>query len=198
MSKTSSPDKDNKTWPEEAKLLVGWNQDISETFHSRIYCVPETVVEAVSGVTETSLKPDQIPHHSARASDQSQDPTRNANVLTHLLTRWTLRPFPVKPGPAKDQKTHETNPAPAKEQTEVSVYIEYQFANPIYGAMSAAAAPKVAGYMIEAFEKRVKSLADEKGISTTEQRGDKGQGVGGTNQKVGASEGVLRPRGQSP
>lgn len=41
-------------------------------------------------------------------------------------------------------------------QTEVRLKIEYAFANPLYAALSAAAAPKVADKMIQAFEERVR------------------------------------------
>lgn len=47
-----------------------------------------------------------------------------------------------------------------REQTEVSLAIEFQFANPIYSTLSASAAPKVAEMMIRAFEERVKSVLE--------------------------------------
>lgn len=187
VTKTSSPDKDGNTWPEEAQLVVGFNSDISESFYSRIYCDPGRVVEAVSGTTETSLDPSKLSHHSARP-DPSSDPARNATVLTHLLTRWTLRPFPYKPGPlSSTEAPHEnSNPVPAREQCEVNLNIEFKFANPMYAALSSAAAPKVAEKMIDAFEKRVRHVLD-------------GPSMGGTDKKAGALEGVLRPRSsQSP
>jgi len=184
VTKTSSPDPSGKTWPEEAKLVVGYNNDVSETFWSRVYCQPEQIVEAVSGATETTLSPDAIAHHSQRAANGEEDPTRNGKVLTHLLTRWNLRPFPYKAGPINPgEKPQETqSPLPAKELTQVSLAIEYRFANPIYAGMSAAAAPKVADYMMTAFEKRVQQLLD--GPSTGE--------------KVGSHEGVSGNKGQEP
>ena len=163
ITKYSNPDSDGKRWPEEGRLTVGFNNDVSESFHSRIYCVPGSVIEAVSGETETSiLSADKIAHHNPRPEDHSQDPARNAQVLTHLLTRWTLRPFPFKPGPLSvGQNPQEQSAAhPAREQTEVNLAIEYRFANPVYGALSAAAAPKVADKMIAAFETRVKAVLD--------------------------------------
>jgi coenzyme Q-binding protein COQ10 len=58
-------------------------------------------------------------------------------------------------------KNHEeTNPVPGQEKTEVNLTIEYQFANPLYAALSSAAAPKVADKMIEAFENRVKAVLE--------------------------------------
>lgn len=119
-------------------------------------------MEAVSGKTDTELPAKDISHHSARPNNHNDDPTRNANVLTHLLTRWTLKPFHYKPGPvsvnANPQEAKAT--LPAREQTQVSLNIEYAFANPLYAALSAAAAPKVADKMIAAFEERVRKTMD--------------------------------------
>lgn len=75
-------------------------------------------------------------------------------ILTQLLTRWTVRDFPYKP------PTEESAGQPAKEHSQVSLTIEYQFSNPMYSAMSGAVADKVAGVMIEAFEGRVKAVLD--------------------------------------
>jgi coenzyme Q-binding protein COQ10 len=156
VTKTSKPAEDGKSYPEEAKLTIGFNNDVSEEFWSRVYCQPERVVEAVSGLTNTALSSEAISHHNARPSPD-QDPTRNESVLTHLSTTWTLRPFPYKPPPpSAGQKTD----GPGIETTDVNLVIEYQFANPVYGALSAAAAPKVAEKMIEAFENRVKAVAE--------------------------------------
>ena len=55
---------------------------------------------------------------------------------------------------------HETSPVPGQEKTEVSLSIEYEFANPMYAALSSAAAPRVTEKMIEAFEKRVKAVVE--------------------------------------
>lgn len=163
VTKRSNTAPDGKTYPEEAKLLIGFNNDVSEQFCSRIYCVPESVVEAVSGSTDTALKPEEVRHHSARPP-ANQDPARNETVLSHLLTRWALRPFPYKPPPASattpdsTHKNHEeTSAVPGQEKTEVNLTIDFQFANPVYAALSQAAAPKVAEKMIEAFEQRVRA-----------------------------------------
>lgn len=138
---------DGKQYPEEAKLLIGFNNDISEEFTSRVYCVPGRIVEAVSGRTDSTLSGEDIAHHSARAP-ADQDPSRRTNTMTHLLTRWTLRP-------------DKSSEAPDQQKTEVSLAIEFSFANPLYAALSATAAPKIADKMIDAFEKRVKAVAEE-------------------------------------
>lgn len=140
--KYSNPTEDGRRWPEEAKLLIGFNGDVSESFWSRVYCVPETIVETVAGSTETSLQADQIKHHNPRLP-AGQDPVRKGNVMKHLSTKWMLRPRHSPSG---------------QETTEIHLKIDYEFANPVYSALSAAASSRVADKMIEAFEKRVKAV----------------------------------------
>ncbi|POR33337.1 Coenzyme Q-binding protein coq10, mitochondrial [Tolypocladium paradoxum] len=62
-------------------------------------------------------------------------------VFRSLVTRWSLEP-----------RAH----GPAAPSTEVRLTIEYQFVNPLYAAVSAAVSDKVAGLMIEAFEKQAR------------------------------------------
>ncbi|WYZ38937.1 hypothetical protein EsH8_III_000851 [Colletotrichum jinshuiense] len=61
-------------------------------------------------------------------------------VFKSLVTQWQLRPLTSGTG------------------TEVDLVIRFQFANPLYSAVSAAVSEKVAGVMIQAFEKRVKAV----------------------------------------
>lgn len=169
VTKYSEPAKDGKKYPEEAKLIIGFNDSINEEFVSRVYCVPERVVEAVSGNMTSTLSGEQIAHHSPRPA-ADQDPSRKDTVMASLLTRWTLKPYPYKPPPTSathPESAHknvaETNPVPGQEKTEVNLAIEFQFSNPLYAALSGAAAPKVAEKMIEAFEHRVKEVMDGPG-----------------------------------
>lgn len=169
VTKNSNPTEDGKTYPEEAKLVVGFNGDIKEEFYSRIYCVPGRIVEAISGKTTTKLPADSIAHHNARPS-ADQDPSQDSKVMSQLLTRWTLKPYPYKPPPhdALHKSTYrknveETSDVPGQQKTEVNLTIEYQFSNPLYSALSQAAAPKVADKMIEAFEKRVRAVVEGPG-----------------------------------
>ncbi|KAM0558435.1 hypothetical protein ACHAPJ_004625 [Fusarium lateritium] len=59
-------------------------------------------------------------------------------VFRSLVTRWSVRSITGPPTP----------------RTEVHLAINFQFTNPLYGAVSAAVSDKIAGMMIEAFEKR--------------------------------------------
>ncbi|KAH0595175.1 hypothetical protein MHUMG1_06924 [Metarhizium humberi] len=68
----------------------------------------------------------------------SADAKAASAVFKSLVTRWHLRPICQHPLPS----------------TEVHLTIKYQFVSPLYAAVSAAVSDKVAGLMIEAFEKR--------------------------------------------
>ncbi len=73
--------------------------------------------------------------------------------------------------------------APPIERTDVSLEIRFQFANPVYAAMSQAVAGKVAGSMVEAFAKRAREVLGEPGNQKVQHRkgssreGDSARGV---------------------
>ncbi|KAK7532251.1 dehydrase and lipid transport-domain-containing protein [Phyllosticta citribraziliensis] len=158
VTQWSAPDAAlRKQWPHQATLVVGW-QGISESFHSRVYCVPERIVEAVSGNSQTTLDKDLIRHHLM--AGEAEPPLEGkgadgdeARLLTSLNTRWTVTPLAeaLEGAEAAERQV-------ASSQTKVTLSIEFAFANPLYSAMSAAVTPKVAGKMIEAFEQRVAKL----------------------------------------
>ncbi|KAL9096163.1 MAG: hypothetical protein Q9165_001686 [Trypethelium subeluteriae] len=174
--KDNSSEQKEVQWPEEATLTIGW-QNVRESFTSRVYCVPGRIVEAVSGETLTTLPEDEIQHHSHSTPDPSSNTSSGSSsngesgnsLLTHLRTRWTLRPYPYKPPPVPSLSSSAPSPKqparpedpttqPAREQTEVSLHLEYAFANPVYGGLSKAVAPRVAEMMVGAFEERVKGM----------------------------------------
>jgi len=148
-----------KKWPQEAELKVGW-AGYDETFRSKIFCVPGSVVEAVSGEARTTIPKDEIPHHAKALGSENAE--GNA-MFTSLLTTWSLREFPYKPPPpaGKHGALESSEGAASVPQTEVNLNIEIHFASPMYAALSKAAAPKVAGALIAAFEKRAKAVLGE-------------------------------------
>ncbi|KAH7318749.1 dehydrase and lipid transport-domain-containing protein [Stachybotrys elegans] len=81
-----------------------------------------------------------VPGESVEAVS-GDDATASSAVFKSLVTRWTVRPV----------TSNRPSSSPA---TEVHLSIKYQFVNPLYAAVSAAVSDKVAGLMIEAFEKR--------------------------------------------
>lgn len=151
VTKWSSPDTDGKRWPSEADLEVGWG-GYQEIFTSRLFCIPGSVVEALSGEAVTNLSRSDLSHHSTTINSS----TTTNNIFKSLSTRWVVKPFHSKP-PTIQNHTNMAEEQP-QDRTEVHLTIDFQFANPIYAALSKAVAPKVAGIMIEAFEVRANSL----------------------------------------
>jgi coenzyme Q-binding protein COQ10 len=142
ITKWSIPDSTyDRNWPSEAKIQVGYG-NLSESFTSRIFCVPGRIVESVGGGTETELPTADIQHHLAQGTRGADVERHGSGLLTHLRSRWTIEAL----GSGKE--------------TEVTLSLEYAFANPMYEMLSAGAAPKVAEMMIKAFEERVRSLLD--------------------------------------
>ncbi len=175
VTRWSDADKNGHRWPSEADLKVGWG-GYEETFTSRLFCVPGSVVEALSGDAVTDIPKANLSHHSATFNTPA---TANA-IFQSLSTRWTVKPFHYKPPsgqPQTDKTLH-----PARDQTEVHLTLNFQFSNPIYAALSKAVAPKVAGMMIEAFEVRARRLLDGPGSAIPEKHP--------LDEKFGAGENV--------
>ncbi|KAM4055935.1 polyketide cyclase / dehydrase and lipid transport [Hirsutella rhossiliensis] len=79
-----------------------------------------------------------VPGVSVEAlSRDDESASSSSSVFKSLVTRWSLNPV-----------------ASHQPSTEVHLSITYQFTSPIYAAVSAAVSDKVAGVMIEAFEKQ--------------------------------------------
>jgi len=158
VTEWSKPCEEGKKWPQKADLKVGWG-GFQETFTSSLYCVPNSVVEALSGDATTDLPKSSLQHHTNLTGTIQKD--SGNQIFTSLSTRWVVKPFHYKPPsgqPQTDKAVH-----PPRDQTEVHLTIQFQFANPVYGALSKAVTPKVAGMMIEAFEVRARKILDEPG-----------------------------------
>lgn len=122
VTQWSSEDSAGRRWPTQADLHVGWG-GFNEAFTSRLRCVPQISVEAVSGDPSGKGGPDA------------------SSVFKSLITRWSLQP-----------QKGTTSPS-----TVVDLSIRYQFVNPLYAAVSATVSDKIAGLMVEAFEKQAKA-----------------------------------------
>jgi coenzyme Q-binding protein COQ10 len=153
VTRWSLPDTNGRRWPAEAKLRVGWGS-FEETFTSKLFCVPDTVVEAIGNVEELPSG-----HNFEQYSPSFGLPSTPNNLFKILSTRWTVKPFlytpPLRPLQT-NMVTHLTG-----DQTEVHLMIKFQFSNPLYAALSKAVAPKVASIMIEAFQRRARELLDD-------------------------------------
>lgn len=140
----SAPDAETgRRWPSVGVLTSGFG-GLTESFTSRVYCVPGRVVESVGGDTKTSLPQDLIRHHLDGAEREARSETEGKEgLLTHLRSRWTVE-------------------AVGEKETRIELALEFAFANPIYAALSGGAAPKVADVMVRAFEERVRALLRER------------------------------------
>ena len=159
-------------WPARASLTIGFHEKISETFTSRVFCVPPVphkgragvgFIEAISGpeAPVPSFGADEDVSHYDLGSTSTGSEEVASGPLAFLRTRWTVASHPYKPAPPGAEETHAANLEPevrAKEMTDVSLVVEYRFQNPVYGLMGQAAGRQVAEKMIEAFEKRVKQI----------------------------------------
>ncbi|KAF2280692.1 uncharacterized protein EI97DRAFT_428797 [Westerdykella ornata] len=140
VTKWSAPDKTyNKRWPSEGKLEVGW-KGITESFTTRVFCIPGQVVESIGGSAVSSLPSHAIAHHTTE-QERRHAGEEEERLLSHLLSRWELTPL-------------------GQNAMKVTLALEFAFANPIYSALSAGAAPKVADIMVKAFEDRVREVVE--------------------------------------
>lgn len=134
----SAPDPTTgRTWPSIGVLTSGFGT-LTETFTSRVYCIPGRVVESVGGATQTALPRDLLRHHF-HPDTASVPAEASGALLTHLRNTWTVESL-------------------GHRQTRIQLSLEFQFANPMYAALSAAVAPKVADAMVKAFEERVRRV----------------------------------------
>jgi coenzyme Q-binding protein COQ10 len=136
----SAPDAlTGRSWPSIGILTSGFG-NLTESFTSRVYCVPGKVVESIGGDTSTSLSREEIQHHLVDSVDVKTPGTEG--LLTHLRSKWTVE-------------------AVGENKTRIELALEFAFANPFYAALSGGAAPKVAEAMVRAFEERVRVLMAE-------------------------------------
>jgi coenzyme Q-binding protein COQ10 len=133
-------------YPRTARLTVGW-AGYTESFTSRVFCAPDRIVEAVAGDAVTSIPRADLRHYlapgaaTARSVEEADVDDGTASLFRGLKTRWTLTPTSARTGGARDG-------------TVVDLHIEVRWASALYAALSAAAAPQVAGLMVDAFERR--------------------------------------------
>ena len=187
-SYSSTDSSTSRTWPRTADLKIGYGP-YDELFRSAVYCLPYTVLEAVAGDAEPTIPRSQLPHYYNADFSTSPDPEKssgNSAIFSSLLTRWTLREYPFKPAPpdGSSPQEGEANKQSASPRTEVNLHIEVQFASAVYSALSQAVAPKVAGMMVEAFEKRAREVLGKGHGVEEEMRSKSGLGVESAGETV--------------
>lgn len=135
-------------WPAAGELTVGWGP-VTESYLSRLYCIPGRVVEAVSGKGSPGISPAEakefgIDLDEAPPSTGLRRPS-SSGLFESLVTRWTL----TQQGEEADR---------SRPWTDIELSIRYQFSNPMYQVATASVANEMAGLMVNAFEKRAKEL----------------------------------------
>lgn len=161
------------------ELTVGYGP-YTEVFRSRVFCKPYSVLEAVAGDAETSIPRYELWHYFQRGADESgrgeekekaraamANHERAESLFTTLSTRWTFVQHTYGSSSGVDVAgsmggtsvaRQEQQHRPGQMSTEINLSIKVAFKSVMYAALSQAAAPKVAGFMIEAFEKRAREV----------------------------------------
>ena len=146
--------------PAQADLTVGWGP-FTQTYTSRVYCVPGSVVEAVSGAASTSIPPDtlraagyDLPDDAATGATGNKGADKMEGIFESLVTRWTVRP--IKPSSSSSSTAAAVEGG--GEWTEVTLSVTFQFANPALGFAVGQLADDKVTEMVEAFEGRARAL----------------------------------------
>lgn len=97
----------------------------------------------MGGEAETELRGVDVAHHFEGEGQGMQGRREKGEngLLTYLRSKWEV------------EEVREA-------QTRVSLVVEFSFANPVYAALSGGVAPKVAEYMVKAFETRVQEVLE--------------------------------------
>jgi len=142
ITQWSAPDAEfGRRWPSKATLVAGFG-GVREPFTSQVFCVPGRVVESVAGGAVTRLARGDVRHHCGEGEGEAEaERDKGEELLAHLRSTWTVE-------------------ARGDAETEVRLTVEFAFRNPVYAALSAGAAPKVAEYMVAAFQKRVEDVLE--------------------------------------
>ncbi|KAI0544114.1 hypothetical protein F4679DRAFT_566318 [Xylaria curta] len=149
-----------RRWPTRADLTAGWG-GLEQTYTSRVFCVPGSIVEALSGEgARSGIAPDLLAKYGLRDEPSSipagSGSSGEEGVFKTLVTQWTVTP--VEPDGRGEDAAIRTGRQ--GDWSDVSLNIRFQFANPLYGAVSSAVADKVAPIMIEAFVERAKKVLE--------------------------------------
>lgn len=148
---SATPDGGRTRSPAAGDLTVGWGP-VTESYTSRLYCLPGRVVEAVSGKGAPSI---HLPHGDDAHGRPLPRPT-DGGLFESLVTRWTVTPSPASSGGGS--------------WADVELSIRYQFANPMYQLATGSVADEVAGLMVGAFEKRARELLGSRARATPPSR----------------------------
>ncbi|PSR85820.1 dehydrase and lipid transport-domain-containing protein [Coniella lustricola] len=128
----------SRKWPIEGQLTIGFGP-ITQSYTSRIVCVPGTSVEALSGQGE------QV----AKQKDAGQNPFKR------LVTKWSVADANTALG---QQTTPRTSVGEGVQWTRVDLDLSMQLEDPLVQVMISKVADETATKMIDAFELRARQL----------------------------------------
>lgn len=143
---------------------MGWGALVDERFVSRVYCVPDRIVEAVSGRARCEIPNEELGHYflgrrqgegDGVDGDMGGEGEDVGGVFERMRTRWELKELGSGMG------------------TQVRLEVDVRFTSQVYAALSQAAGPRVAEIMVGSFEKRATEVLGEGGVGNGEKGGDK-------------------------
>ncbi|KAJ5928282.1 hypothetical protein N7466_007238 [Penicillium verhagenii] len=130
-------------YPTQAFLTIGYGP-FNETFTSLVDCDPaKGIVEARSGAKFGKPEGSASSSSSGSSGLSGFFPGATEGIFEYLSTRWELAPVDVKGG---------------SPHTKVNLEVQFEFKNQMHSALMGAVEGQMAGVMIEAFEKRMKTM----------------------------------------
>lgn len=161
---------------------------MDEVFRSKVYCVPNRLLEAVVGVgVRTTIPRGELPHYyyhgeSPKRGVEENDglvregdrETAGSGLIRSLRARWTFqqRMNGREAAELRDFSKHSLEEGQAEVSTAVGLDVEVQFGgNPLYAVLAEGILDQVTRVMIDAFEKRAKEVL-RKENSTGKLEGD--------------------------
>ncbi|KAK4177947.1 dehydrase and lipid transport-domain-containing protein [Triangularia setosa] len=123
--------------PKTGDLTVGWGP-FTQSYTSRVFCIPGQTVEAVSGNAGPTIPPEVLRQHGYEVGGEQDRKGLEGGLFESLCTKWTVRE--------------------AGEGTEVKLIVTFQFSNPAVGLAVQGVADEMVGKMISAFEGRAREL----------------------------------------
>ena len=163
-------------WPALADLTVGWGP-FTQSYTSRVYCIPGSVVEAVSGTAQTTIPASVLAQAGygvlgaiegegkSTLSNNGASGASTTGIFESLVTRWTVRAAPPPgtgrgSGSGSGSGSMQTLSAEliGEEWTEVALSIQFRFANPALGFAVGQLADEKVDEMVQAFQDRARRL----------------------------------------
>ncbi|KAK0626314.1 dehydrase and lipid transport-domain-containing protein [Immersiella caudata] len=151
----------HKPLPTQADLTVGWGP-FTQNYTSRVYCVPGSLVEAVSGNAETGIEKEVLKGLGYNIDGTGSGKGRGGEgkgIFESLVTRWTVRGVNAPEG---------WSDGSGQEWAEVELKVQFRFADPALGFAVGQVADQMAVRMVEAFEERAKRLYGKNSKTTKE------------------------------